>query len=84
MKWVEPIQSNSTSSPLGYGTSSPREHSASQDRSMGMKAAKAKRRLAKEKDPIWQEMMNSVEKNQDLTQKQHEENLNMQKKEKCV
>lgn len=88
VKWSEPIQSNSRSSPLTDGTpsplgdssASPLGYSGSPERPIGMKAAKAKRRLSKEKDPMWQEMMSSVGKSQDLMQKQHEEYLNIQKK----
>lgn len=83
MKCAEPIQPNNKSSPIGDNTNlfQDSEDGGSQERLIWMKTEKAKRRLTKEKDPMWQEMLSSVEKSQELMQKQHKGYLRSQKRE---
>lgn len=63
---VEPLQANNASSPIGDSTTIFQDSNevGSHERPTGMKAAK-------EKDPMWQEMMNSAAKSQELMEKQH-------------
>ncbi|XP_057486619.1 glutathione S-transferase T2-like [Actinidia eriantha] len=89
-KWNEPLTESSHAndhSPLEGNTLNSQDsdevevirphglRSGSEGRPTGRNAAKTRRRIANEKDPIWQEMMNSFAKSQDMMEKQHADNL---------